>query len=262
MTHRFSLCELVHLCIEKNPSDPQVHFLWACLPVHWEKQPTSLVSVSSFTCAQKTTTHRFSFCELILPVHRGEKTPHKFAYLWACLLCFKKERKKACLPAHWEKQSTSSFSVSSFYLHTKKKKKKSAHKFDFCELVYVHIGKKMTHKFVFLWACLPAHWKNTKNKHDDPQVCVAKKTAHKLVTLSWFHLCSEGNDSIVWGFVFYLCIEGKVWKLGFCVWLWAWLSVWGRSKQKLQTLFVTGNSGNIRLSCVTTNCPRSVRHHK
>ena len=128
--------ELVYLCIKKpndpqvqplwacspvhwkKPNDPQVHFLGVCLPAHWEKQPTSLVSVSLFTCALKIATHRFSFCELILPAHLERKKTHN---LHICELVYCALKKK-CL-------STSTL-------------RKTIHKFSFCEFVYLCIKKK------------------------------------------------------------------------------------------------------------------------
>ena len=113
--------ELVYLCIKKpndpqvqplwacspvhwkKTSDPQVHFLGVCLPVHWEKQPTSLVCVSLFTCALKIATHRFSFCELILPAHlEKKKKPHN---LHTCELVYCALKKKMLVYQHIEKNN-------------------------------------------------------------------------------------------------------------------------------------------------------------
>ena len=113
--------ELVYLCIKKNndpqvqplwacspvhwkkPNDPQVHFLGACLPAHWEKQPTRLVSVSLFTSALKISTHRISFCELILPAHlEKKKNPHN---LHTCELVYCALKKKMLVYQHIEKNN-------------------------------------------------------------------------------------------------------------------------------------------------------------
>ena len=101
-THKFGFCGLVYLCIKNN--NPQVWFLWTCLPVHWKKTmthkfaylwaclpvhwkkqwPTGSVSVSLFTCAlKKPMTRRFSFCELVY--QRIEKNNPQIRFQWVRL---------------------------------------------------------------------------------------------------------------------------------------------------------------------------------
>ena len=115
-------------------------------------------------------------------------------------------------------------SVNSLYLHTKKKKKKKNQPTSLISvsLFMWTLKKKMTHKFVFLWACLPAHWKDTQNKHSDPQVCVG--------------LCSEENGTQAGYFELVSPVQWGKWfnSLAFC-----FLPVRWRKSVKVGFLWVT-----------------------
>ena len=135
--------------------------------------------------------------------------------------------------AQWRTQHTSSVSVSSFTCALKRMTVSLC----FCELVYLYIEKDNDPQVlvsvcscasVFLWVCLPAHWKNnprvwvsvslftcalkkilpTSSVSVNSFTCALKTTTHKF---GWGNVFERNTTTHKFGFceLVYLCIEKK-----------------------------------------------------
>ena len=157
--------------------------------------------------------------------------------------------------AQWRTQHTSSVSVSSFTCALKRMTVSLC----FCELVYLYIEKDNDPQVwvsaclcasVFLWVCLPAHWKKQPTSLGFCELvylCTEKNMTHKFSFCEPVYLCIK-NNKFAWGNVFkrnttthkfgfwelvYLCIgRGKNRKFAY---LWACLLCIKKRKKSLFT---------------------------
>ena len=111
--------------------------------------------------------------------------------------------------AQWRTQHTSSVSVSSFTCALKRMTVSLC----FCELVYLYIEKDNDPQVwvsaclcasVFLWVCLPAHWKKQPTSLGFCELvylCTEKNITHKFSFCEPVYLCIK-NNKFAWGNVF------------------------------------------------------------